>query len=124
MTDDLRRENAELRATIERVRAVLNWETGATSEYDAFYEVARIVDAAPAAPAVVSTVEELDALPFLSLVREIFGPSPVAGCDYGGVWERRTSGWEQIAGINRGETTPKFPARVLWLPSDTEGAGS
>lgn len=66
---------------------------------------------------VIETPEELDTLPFLSIIREVFGPSPVAGCDYGGVWERRTSGWECIAaGVRR--DAPRFPAVVLYLPTE------
>lgn len=68
-------------------------------------------------PRRVSSEAELDALPFLSIVREIFAPSPVAGCDYGGVWERRTSGWQCIAAnVHRDQPTPRLPALVLWTP--------
>lgn len=70
-------------------------------------------------PTVIETPEQLAALPFLSLVREMFGPSPVAQCDYGGVWERRTSGWQCLSGslMPPGYETPRLPARVLWAPS-------
>ena len=62
----------------------------------------------------VRTVEELDALPHLSLVRELG--------KYGAVWERRdetvcSHRWEQIAGdaLSR---YPRIPARVLYVPGD------
>ncbi|NKY60402.1 hypothetical protein [Nocardia flavorosea] len=71
---------------------------------------------------VIETPEALDALPFLSIVREIVGPAPVSGCDYGAVWERRTSGWECIAAGIR-HNWVRFPARVLYVP-DENGAPS
>lgn len=71
-------------------------------------------------PPTVDTVEQLDALPFLALVREVLTPSPIAGCDYGGVWERRTSGWECLAAslMPPRHSTPRLPARVIWTPPD------
>lgn len=66
----------------------------------------------------VRTVEELDALPFLTIIREVYGPSP-SGYDYGGVHERRTSGWECIAGVLRDTPNPiRLPALVVWMPED------
>lgn len=64
----------------------------------------------------IETVEQLDALPFLTIVREVYGPS-ASGCDYGGVWERRTSGWECIAGtvMPPGYESPRLPCRVLYM---------
>ncbi|WP_448222423.1 hypothetical protein [Gordonia iterans] len=63
------------------------------------------------------TVEELDALPHLSLVRELG--------KYGAVWERRdetvcSHRWEQIAG-DALSMYPRIPARVLYRP-DENGA--
>ncbi|AOT25810.1 hypothetical protein SEA_TORTELLINI_65 [Mycobacterium phage Tortellini] len=66
----------------------------------------------------IETVEQLDALPFLTIVREVYGPSP-SGCDYGAVWERRTSGWQCIAGsvmLPRDEHRPRLGCRVLYAP--------
>ena len=66
----------------------------------------------------ITTDAELDALPFLAVVREKFSPSPGSGCDYGGIWERRTSGWQCLAGslMPPGYTCPHLPAAVLWEP--------
>jgi hypothetical protein len=65
----------------------------------------------------IETVEQLDALPFLTIVREVYGPS-ASGCDYGAVWERRTNGWECIAGtvMPPGYESPRLPCRVLYRP--------
>lgn len=64
----------------------------------------------------VRAVEELDALPFLTIIREVYGQSP-SGYDYGGVHERRTSGWECIAGVLRDTPNPiRLPALILWTP--------
>jgi hypothetical protein len=66
----------------------------------------------------IETVEQLDTLPFLSIVREAYGPSP-SGTDYGAVWERRTSGWHCIAGSvmpPRDEYAPRLRCRVLYAP--------
>lgn len=66
----------------------------------------------------IDTLEQLDALPFLTIVREVYGPSP-SGCDYGAVWERRTSGWQCIAGSvmpPRDEHAPRLGCRVLYTP--------
>ena len=66
----------------------------------------------------IDTMEQLDALPFLTIVREVYGPSPRA-CDYGAVWERRTSGWQCIAGSvmpPRDEHAPRLGCRVLYTP--------
>lgn len=68
----------------------------------------------------IGTVAELDALPFLAIIREIFKPSPGKGLDYGGVYERRTSGWHCIAGAYTADGPhngpPRLPCRLLWLP--------
>lgn len=66
----------------------------------------------------VRTVEELDALPFLTLIREVYAPSP-SGNDYGGVYERRVTEWECIAGVFHEEQIPiHLPALILWTPED------
>ncbi|WP_327139396.1 hypothetical protein [Nocardia sp. NBC_01327] len=57
--------------------------------------------------------EQLAVLPFLAIVREVIRSSP-SGANYGAVWERRTSGWECIAGSVDGRTEPKLPVLVLW----------
>lgn len=70
----------------------------------------------------VETVEQLDALPFLTVIREVFRPSPGSGTDYGGIYERRTSGWQCLAGAwvePQRNGDPKLPVVVLWPP----GAG-
>ena len=68
----------------------------------------------------ITTTEHLDALPFLSVVREIFRTSP-SGADYGGLYERRTSGWHPVAGVYKGAAdngfSPKLPCRFLWVPA-------
>lgn len=64
----------------------------------------------------ISTPEQLDALPFLAVIREVFRDSP-SGVNYGGVYERRTSGWECIAGVYKDSSnngTPRLPCRVLY----------
>lgn len=69
----------------------------------------------------IDTVDQLDALPFLTIVREVYGPSP-SGCDYGAVWERRTSGWHCIAGSvmpPRDEHAPRLGCRVLYHPESS-----
>jgi hypothetical protein len=69
---------------------------------------------------VVATQEQLDALPFLAIIREVFKPSPGRGLDYGGVYERRTSGWHAIAGTYKDPAdngAPKLPCRVLYNPT-------
>lgn len=69
-------------------------------------------------PAKITTADELDALPFLTVIREI---RPRRGIDYGGIYERRTSGWQCIAGTwveperNGG---PTLPVMVLWRGKD------
>jgi hypothetical protein len=74
----------------------------------------------------VRTPGQLADLPFLSIVREVLGPPPgaggrVGGVDYGGVWERRTSGWECVAGgVDPWRTEPRLPARLLYSPEKTE----
>lgn len=71
---------------------------------------------------IAETQEQLDALPFLAIIRELFKPSPGRGLDYGGVYERRTSGWHPIAGTYKDATdngAPKLPCRVLYDPSLT-----
>lgn len=64
----------------------------------------------------ITTKEQLDALPFLAVIREVFRNSP-SGKNYGGVYERRTSGWQCIAGVykdgpDNGE--PRLPVRLLY----------
>lgn len=58
----------------------------------------------------IETVEQLDALPPLSVLREI-GPAQ-------SLWERRTTGWTGLAGQVwlPDVTTPPLPAIVLWHP--------
>lgn len=67
----------------------------------------------------ITTDADLDALPFLSLVREKYLPSPVSGTDYGGVWERRSPGWGCLAGsvMPPGHNRPRLPVTLLWMPS-------
>jgi hypothetical protein len=68
---------------------------------------------------IAETPEQIDALPFLSIIREVFKPSPGRGLDYGGVYERRTSGWHPIAGTYRDPAEngqPNLPCRVLYNP--------
>lgn len=71
-------------------------------------------------PAKITTADELDALPFLTVIREI---RPRCGVDYGGIYERRTSGWQCIAGTwveperNGG---PTLPVMVLWRGKDEQ----
>lgn len=65
-------------------------------------------------PRRIETADELDALPFLSIVREIWRASPVAGVDYGPVWERRASDWERISGGMYDPGTPALPVLLLW----------
>jgi hypothetical protein len=69
---------------------------------------------------IVNTQGELDTLPFLAIIREIFKPSPGNGLDYGGVYERRTSGWHPIAGTYKDAVdngAPRLPCRVLYNPT-------
>ena len=61
--------------------------------------------------------EQLAVLPFLAIIREVINPSP-SGANYGAVWERRTSGWECIAGNAFRRTEPQLPALVLWQGAD------
>ncbi|KLO25882.1 hypothetical protein ABW16_21450 [Mycolicibacter heraklionensis] len=67
----------------------------------------------------IETVEQLDALPFLAIIRETNAQRP-SDIDYGAVWERRASGWKCIAGVG-GEfaAQPQLGCVVLWSP----GAG-
>jgi hypothetical protein len=77
------------------------------------------IAAAVTAGRTITTVEQLAALPFLSIIREIFKPSPGSGIDYGGVYERRTSGWHAIAGVySRGldNGAPRLSVLVIWNP--------
>jgi len=69
----------------------------------------------------ITTAEQLDQLPFLTLIREQFRPAP-SGADYGGVYERRTTGWTALAGVfidaaDNGE--PRLPVQVIYHP-DTD----
>lgn len=66
----------------------------------------------------IRTVEQLAAVPFLGVVREVFRASPVGGVDYGGVWERRSSGWEALSGsvMPPGYGSPHLPALLVWHP--------
>ena len=70
----------------------------------------------------VRTVEELDALPHLAVVREIAAPAPVSGLDYGSVWERQygEAGWKYLSGTFTAPAhdSPRLPARVLYVPGD------
>lgn len=72
---------------------------------------------------IIETQEQLDSLPFLAIIREVFKPSPGRGVDYGGVYERRTSGWHPISGTYRDPAdngAPKLPCRVLYNPDLTQ----
>ena len=73
-------------------------------------------------PEVITTQERLDELPFLSVIREVFRNSP-SGANYGGLYERRTSGWHCVAGAYKDSPdngTPKLPCRVLWNPTEEQ----
>lgn len=67
-------------------------------------------------PRVIRTPEQLAALPFLTLIREIRRPAP-SGTDYGSVHERRASDWHCIAGAIPSEPI-RLPAVVIWEPSN------
>lgn len=71
----------------------------------------------------IDTVEQLDALPFLSVVREIRKPAP-SGNDYGSIWERQNGGWVCISGLVGfdSKTGPSVPATVLWTPEEADHA--
>lgn len=92
------------------------WLTLSEGDRDVWRGVADAAIRAQREASIICTEEQLAALPFLSLVREIYRPSPGSGTDYGGVWERRTSGWHAIAGsvMPPGYTSPRLPARLLW----------
>lgn len=67
-------------------------------------------------PRVIETVEELDALPTLSIVRDEW--TSAAGWQHSGIWERRGMEWHCIAApvIPPGHPRPNLPARVLYTP--------
>ncbi|WP_109527288.1 MULTISPECIES: hypothetical protein [Nocardia] len=65
-------------------------------------------------PQVIRTPEQLAALPFLTIIREIRRPAP-SGTDYGSVHERRTSDWHCIAGALPNDPI-RLPAVVIWDP--------
>lgn len=113
---------------IAEARGVLNrnhgrWPEADWQTLDQFVRlVSELVDCADQLmvepdPRIIETVEDLDELPFLSVVREVYRPSP-SGTNYGSVWERRTSGWQCIAGsvMPPGYEIPRFPARLLYHP--------
>lgn len=85
------------------------------------YEMAdAVIEAIPELPAKITTADELDALPFLTVIREI---RPRCGVDYGGIYERRTSGWQCIAGTwvePERNGPPTLPAMVLWRGKDEQ----
>ena len=124
-------DQARIAEVLRRHRRVLNLDSGTShcfaarsgqcdfaggvrADWEA--HVAPLIDAALHPR--IDTLEQLDALPFLTIVREVYGPSP-SGCDYGAVWERRTSGWQCIAGSvmpPRDEHAPRLGCRVLYTP--------
>lgn len=64
----------------------------------------------------ITTRQQLDTLPFLAVIREVFRDSP-SGANYGGVYEHRTSGWECIAGAFKDgpdNGQPRLPVRLLY----------
>lgn len=70
----------------------------------------------------VRTVAELDALPHLTVIREIRRLSP-SGLDYGAVYERHydTAGWKCISGNYRpveANGPVELPARILYRPGE------
>lgn len=75
----------------------------------------------PELPVKISTQEQLDALSFLTVIREI---RPLRkGIDYGGIYERRTSGWQCIAGTwvePERNGLPMLPVMVLWRGKDEQ----
>lgn len=84
-----------------------------------FIDLLVVAAEAPVAT-IVTTQDELAALPFLAIIREVFKPSPGNGLDYGGVYERRTSGWHSIAGTYKDAVdngVPRLPCRVLYDPT-------
>lgn len=75
----------------------------------------------PELPVKISTEDQLDALPFLTVIREV---RPLRkGIDYGGIYERRTSGWQCIAGTwvePERNGPPMLPVMVLWRGKDEQ----
>ncbi|AXN53038.1 hypothetical protein PBI_HOMINES_52 [Mycobacterium phage Homines] len=67
-------------------------------------------------PRVIETVEELDSLPTLSIVRDEW--TSAVGWQHSGIWERRGMEWHCIAApvIPPGHPRPNLPARVLYTP--------
>lgn len=65
----------------------------------------------------IDSRDELASLPLLSVVREGFNQSPF-GADYGGVWERRRSGWKHLSGnvSDASSHGPSLPVWLLWHP--------
>lgn len=64
----------------------------------------------------VTTVEQLDALPTLAIVRDEW--TSAAGWHHSGIWERRGMSWHCIAApvMPPGHPRPALPARVLYTP--------
>lgn len=107
LADELEEAKRDLWTLVEEKQELRDKLTAARAEVERLRE-----------SRMVRTVEELDALPFLAVVREVFQPSPGSCTDYGGIWERRTSGWEQIAGTSSPPPvhSPRLPCRLLWHP--------
>lgn len=64
----------------------------------------------------ITTREELDALPHLTLIRE-FGRVSPSGRDYGSTYERWTPGWRQLSGAGFDIESPMAPPlTVVWHP--------
>lgn len=69
----------------------------------------------------IRTVEELDALPILSAVKELYKPAP-SGNNYGAVWEKWNGPrWVRMGyGSERGqpyEGPIQLPALLIWSPA-------
>lgn len=68
----------------------------------------------------IDTVEQLDALPTLSIVRDEW--MSAAGWHHSGIWERRGMSWHCIAApvMPPGHPRPNLPARLLYRPEDKQ----
>lgn len=95
-------------------------DTGGNYESFRMEQVARNALADIAEARTIRTDEQLDALPFLSVVREL-PQSTIAGQpDYGAIWERRGAAWHLIAGSTwrpGSGVKPALPALLLYEPS-------
>jgi hypothetical protein len=64
----------------------------------------------------ITTAEQLDRLPHLSIVRDTW--TSAAGLHHSGIWERRHTNWHCIAAplMPPGHDAPILPARLIWNP--------